>query len=199
MSWGVMSWTGKSDVYQQPRADLCLPALCCSIGAAPRVAVPCSLLLHTPITRRADHASARRSPRPRSSRGRLLRHFRACPGRLLFGGRMAAAPGRHFLGRGLLRLPRLHEAAGRRRCGLLGGDAAWLSLLQVWCVETHSQDMCVSVPLGGSVFFFWFFQVGRLAAAAPGLLRLGCSAWGLPSKVTCGRVTKTHAANLIFL
>ena len=77
MSWGVMSWTGKSDVYQQPRADLSLPALCCSIGAAPRVAVPCSLLLHTPITRRADHASrrrsARRSPRPRSSRGRNAR------------------------------------------------------------------------------------------------------------------------------
>ena len=23
---------------------------------------------------------------------------------------------------------------------------------------------------------------------------LGCGAWGLPSKVTCGRVTKTHAA-----
>ena len=47
MSWGVMSWTGKSDVYQQPRADLSLPALCCSIGAAPRVAVPCSLVSHS--------------------------------------------------------------------------------------------------------------------------------------------------------
>ena len=35
--------------------------------------------------------------------------------------------------------------------------------------------------------------VERRAAAAPGLLRLGCCACGLPSKVTCGRVTKTHA------
>ena len=39
--------TGKSDVYQQPNVGLSLPALRCSIGAAPRVAVPCSLLSHS--------------------------------------------------------------------------------------------------------------------------------------------------------
>ena len=44
------------------------------------------------------------------------------PGGLLFGGRMAAPPGRHRPG-----LPR------RRR-------AAWTSLLQVWGVQTRSQD-----------------------------------------------------------
>ena len=42
---------------------------------------------------------------------RLSRRFRV--GGLLFGGRMAAHPGRHCPGRGLLRLPRLHGAARR--------------------------------------------------------------------------------------
>ena len=59
---GVMSWTGKSDVYQQLFAGLSLPALCCSSGA-PRVAVPCSLLSHSPITRRANRRTCSRSGR----------------------------------------------------------------------------------------------------------------------------------------
>ena len=47
---------------------------------------------------------------------RLLRRFRRCPGRLLCGERVAAHPGRHCLGRGLLRLPLDRRAAGRCRC-----------------------------------------------------------------------------------
>ena len=80
---------------------------------------------------------------------------------------------------------------------LLDDDAAWLSLLQVWCVVTCSQDTgqlwFSSLCFFLHVVVFWFFEVGRGAAAA-----LGCCAWGLPSKVTCGRVTKTHAAISFF-
>ena len=44
------------------------------------------------------------------------------PGGLLFGGRMAAPPGRHRPSRGPLRLPRLREAAEGRRCtGIIAG------------------------------------------------------------------------------
>ena len=51
---------------------------------------------------------------------RLSRRFRV--GRLLFGGRMAAPPGRHRPGRGLLRLPRHHEAVeGRRSVAIVAG------------------------------------------------------------------------------
>ena len=96
-------------------------------------------------------------------------------------------------GRGLLRLPHFHEAVPRRRCGLLGDDAAWPPLLQVWCVETYSQDMCVSVPLGCSVFFF-----GSSRWGGGRLLRLGCGARGLPSKVTLWEALKTHAAISFF-
>ena len=47
---------------------------------------------------------------------RLLRRFRRCPGRLLCGERVAAPPGRHCPGRGLLRLPLHRRAAGRSCC-----------------------------------------------------------------------------------
>ena len=98
----------------------------------------------------------------------------------------------------LLRHPGHQKAAGRRRSGLLGDDTAWLPLLQVWGVKTCSPDtwqlwFSYLVFLFLHVAVFWFFEVGRRAAAAPGLLRLG-----LPSKVTCGRVTKTHAAISFF-
>ena len=183
MSWDVMSWIGKSDVYQQPLAGLSLLALCCSIGAAPRVAVPCSLLLHTPITRRADHASRRRSagrsPSPRSSRARLLRRFRARPGRLLFGERMAPPPGRRCAARAGV------FCAFHISMKLFRDDAAgcWATTLRghhccrsgVW---RHTRKTCVFLFLWVAVFFFWFFQVGRRAAAAPGLRRQGSAIEG---------------------
>ena len=51
---------------------------------------------------------------------RLARRFRV--GGLLSGGRMAASPGRHRPGRGLLRLPRLHGAVeGRRSVAIVAG------------------------------------------------------------------------------
>ena len=51
---------------------------------------------------------------------RLSRRFRV--GGLLFGERMAAPPGRHRPGRGLLRLPRLREAVeGRRGASIVAG------------------------------------------------------------------------------
>ena len=135
--------------------------------------------------------------------------FATAQGRLLCGERVAASPGRHCPGRILLRLPRHHHAAGRRcslaiiAAGLGSGgkltrhvvvsDLLSLCLSQQpqvgrWfctragllghpCCKSECclQDMIVcafstgdgSVPPGGT------------AAAAPGLLRLGCSrsAW----------------------
>ena len=77
MSWGVMSWTGKTTSTSN-RALTCLCLHCAApSGQHPQWLCRVPLLLHTPITRRADHASrrrsARRSPRPRSSRGRNAR------------------------------------------------------------------------------------------------------------------------------
>ena len=54
---------------------------------------------------------------------RLSRRFRV--GGLLFGERMAALPGRHRVGRGLLRLPRLSEAARRQRCAAIIAGASF--------------------------------------------------------------------------
>ena len=56
------------------------------------------------------------------------------PGGLLFGGRMAAPPGRHRPGHSRAEVfYAIHDAIR-----LLGDDAAWLSLLQVW-VSRHAQ------------------------------------------------------------
>ena len=102
---------------------------------------------------------------------RPLRRFGRCPGRLLCGERVAAPPGRHCPG-----------SAAPMSCTpskrLLDDDATWRSLLQVWGVKTCSQDTwqfwfsCL-VFLFLHVVVFWFFKVGRRAAAAPGLLRPG--------------------------
>ena len=106
---------------------------------------------------------------------RLLRRFRRCLGRLLCGGRVAATEGtaREAPRRCLLRDPAHQKAAGRRRSGLLGDDTAWLPLLQVWGVKTCSPDtwqlwFSYLVFLLLHVAVFWFFEVGRRAAAAPG-------------------------------
>ena len=58
---------------------------------------------------------------------RLSRRFRV--GGLLFGGRMAAPLGRHRPGRGLLRLPRLREAARRQRCAAIIAGASFTGKL----------------------------------------------------------------------
>ena len=124
---------------------------------------------------------------------RLLRRFRPYPGRLLFEGRVAAPPGRHCAGSAAPRSSSpsttpsccwttTQRAAGRRRSGLLGDDAAWLSLLQVWGVGTRSRRFSFLVFLflwverhmtlfGPSFLVFLFFQVGRR------LLRRWCCAW----------------------
>ena len=57
---------------------------------------------------------------------------------------------------------------------LLDDDAAWLSLLQGWGVKTCSQNtwqlwFSYLVFLFLHVVVFWFFEVGRRAAAAPGV------------------------------
>ena len=113
------------------------------------------------------------------------------------------------------------QAAGRRRSGLLGDDAAWLSLLQVWCVGTRSRRfsfLVFAVFVGGSLthdtfglFFPCVFCSSRWDGGccyawwccASGLLRQGS-----PAKVTCGRaclfqdtrrITHCSATQRVFL
>ena len=108
---------------------------------------------------------------------------------------MAAPPegtAREAPRRGLLRHPRHHQAAGRRRAGCWGDDAAWLSLLQVWGVGTRSRRFSFLVFL-----FLWVARHMTLSdllslcfgpsrwdggccagGAAPGLLRQGSSIEG---------------------
>ena len=110
---------------------------------------------------------------------RLLRRLRHCPGRLLCGGESGCSPRKALPGK--RRADVLYAIQDTKR--LLGDDAAWLSLLQVWGVKTCSQDtwqlwFSYLVFLFLHVAVFWFFEVGRRAAAAPGLLRLGSAIEG---------------------
>ena len=94
---------------------------------------------------------------------RLLRRFRRCPGR--YGGRVAAPPGRHCPGRGLLRLPLHRRAAGRRRSVAITAAGLRCEDMLTRHVAALVFLPCVSLSPCGSVLV--------LRGGTPG----GCCAW----------------------